>query len=307
MVRFILLLSLIPYSLMASTHLETVCLDSLQAHPTRANAQISNPPSFASNHLVRRVIEDGKIYYALESLQGERIFESSNQLIAIEETQNELWVLANHELLEISFTGEVKESHPIVFNPAPNEAKARAMTRADDLLLVARGSGGLTAFNILNKKIQWHSELAGVDGAVPVAVTFDGKNAQVIMTGTREGGFNGVATVSLHDGAVIGQMPYNQRRAGVIFPYAKARWSNDKLILNNGGWIHLITAKQIADGKPIKPVWRAVEVGDDMHLHYMMLSGEFFVRDNVLYGCGTYNERSGGDSVRAARLFEVNL
>src|SRR5690606_13794674 len=111
------LFCLIPFSLVAATHLDQVCVDALQIHPTRSNTQISNPPSFSSNYLTRRMIEDQKMFYAIESMEGERLFESSQRLVAIEETQNELWVLADHELIEISFNGEIKATHPIVFNP----------------------------------------------------------------------------------------------------------------------------------------------------------------------------------------------
>ncbi len=48
-------------------------------------------------------------------------------------------------------------------------------------------------------------------------------------------------------------------------------------------------------------------MGDDMHLHYMMLNGDFYLENNTLFGCGVYNERSGDEINRVARLFEVKL
>ena len=96
-------------------------------------------------------------------------------------------------------------------------------------------------------------------------------------------------------------------RAGVVDPDAKARWFNNSLVLNNGGWIHVITSEQLAKGKPVKPRWVAHLINRGMDQHYMMLRGEFFFEGNTLLGCGLYNERVDGTLERKSKLFKVTM
>lgn len=306
LLRFIALIGFLS-SVSYASHLETVCKAAKQPVPNNPNSWQSNPPSFDQNYVTRRMSDEEGTRYVLEDFSGNLLFESSEKISGVSKTSDRLWLLAQYSILELTFSGELLEEHPLVFNPIPNEPQARAFALVKDLLIVARGQGGLVAFNIATKKIAWHTELRELAGSIPVALAFDGINLQVLMTGNREGAFNGVATLAVDDAKLLNQTAYDLRRAGVIFPYAKAEWFNNSLIINNGGWIHQITAKQLNIGKPVRPRWIAVEAGDDTHLHYMMLEGEFFFRDNSLYGCGVYNERNGNDITRAARLFIVPM
>tara|TARA_R110000868_G_scaffold104087_5_gene286273 strand:+ start:2946 stop:3866 length:921 start_codon:yes stop_codon:yes gene_type:complete len=305
MKRFALALILVSTNVFAS-HIETVCKSSKMPFPGRTNTWISNAPSFSQDFLTRRLIDEQGTRYVVETFSGDQLFEANTRIRDLAKKQDSLWLLRDYELTQIDFSGTVIANYPIVFNPNPQTAKAISMKLVNDVIYIARGNAGLTAFNTQTGKIVWHSELSEVVGSKPVALTFDGTSLQVLMTGNREGGFNGVASVSL-DGKVIGQTAYNQRRAGVISPDALAHWHQDRLVVNNGGWIHVITSKQLADQKPIRPRWVAVEMGDDMHLHYMMLNGDFYLENNKLFGCGVYNERNGDEVNRVARLFEVDL
>lgn len=306
MMRFAFVFAALTSTVFAN-HLETVCKSSKQPVPGRSGHWYSNPPTFSGNLLSRRLVDDRGTNYVIERMNGEELYHAPARLSGVIEFEGSIWALEEYSILELDADGVERERHPIVFNPTSNEPRAYDFGLMQGLLVVARGSGGLTAFNPQTRKIQWHTELPEVQGSKPVAIAFDGEFAQVIMTGTREGGFNGIVKVELNDGKVLEQTAYDIRRAGVISPDAKAKWFNNSLVINNGGWIHIITAKQLAAGKPMKPRWLAVEVGDDMHLHYMMLEGEFFFEGNNLYGCGAYNERNGNDITRVARLFKVPM
>ncbi len=290
-----------------ASHLETVCKSSLQPYPGRAGYFVSNPPQFSQNFIARGYFDASSRLNVVENYEGLKIYEQDEKIKGLSEFAESLWLLQDYEILNVSTDGSVIERHPFVFNPNPQTSKAISMTQVGELLLIARGRDGVVAFNMQTKKIQWHKEFSEVEGGKPVAIAYDGNNAQVVFTSTRENGFNGVVTLDLESHEVLFKTPYNPRRAGVISPDAKAHWSNDSLILNNGGWIHLITRKQIEEQKPMKPRWIAVEVGDDLHLHYMMLSGDFFIEDNKLIGCGMMNERNDDQITRFARLFEVSL
>lgn len=306
LLRFIALVGFL-LNIAYAGHLETVCKAAKQPVPNNPNSWQSNPPSFDQDYVTRRISDEEGTRYVLEDFSGNLLYESNEKISGVRKTGDRLWLLAQYSILELSLSGELLEEHPLVFNPIPNEPQARAFEFVGNLLIVARGRGGLVAFNVETKKIAWHTELPELPGSIPVALAFDGVDLQVLMTGNREGAFNGVATLAVDDAKLLNQTAYDLRRAGVIFPYAKAKWFNNSLIINNGGWIHQITAKQLSIGKPIRPRWFAVEVGGDAHLHYMMLEGEFFFRDNNLYGCGAFNERNGNDVTRASRLFIVPM
>lgn len=307
MMRLVFFITVFFTSTVCASHMETVCKSSKQPVPGRSGYWYSNPPSFSSDLLSRRLIDNQGSNYVIERFNGEELYRTSERLSDVTEFEGSIWALGEYEILELDADGVLRERHPIVFNPRSNEPRAYDFSLMKGLLLVARGRGGLTAFNPSTRKIQWHTDLSEVQGSKPIAVAFDGEFAQVVMTGTREGGFNGIVKVSLENGEVLIQTAYDNRRAGVISPNAKAKWFDNSLVLNNGGWIHVITAKQLAAGRAIKPRWVAVEVGDDMHLHYMMLEGEFFFQGNDLYGCGAYNERNGDEITRVARLFKVPM
>ena len=305
--KWISVFALLMSSSLFANHLETVCKSSLQPYPGRAGYMVSNPPQFSKNFIARGFFDDSNRINIIEDFNGNLVYEASTVIRGITEFQNSLWVLFDFEVLNLSFKGEEIARYPFVFNPNPQTAKAISMAVANDLLLIARGSEGLTALNMVTGKIQWHNAFNTIDAGKPIAVAFDGAHAQVVFTSTRENGFNGVVTLDLESLENLYVTQYNQRRAGVIAPDAKAHWSQNNLVLNNGGWIHVITRKQIQEQKPMKPKWVAVEVGGNRDLHYMMLSGDFFIEQSILYGCGKQRERNGDQITHFARLFEVKL
>lgn len=274
--RIALASALISLSVQAS-HLDNVC-------------KMMSAPSFADGFLTR--------FNVLENLEGQLIFENHVRLKGVIRDGDKLWVLASNSLIQMNKDGSGIEGFEM--------DKNISMAKAQDLILVVRGGGAISAFNTKTKEIAWTSYLNEVDGGEAVSVTFDGTNALVVMTGTREGGFNGVATMNL-EGKVIKTAPYDNVRAGVIDPEAIAHWHNGNLILNNGGWIHVITPKQISSGKKFRPRWVALQLGSGMSTHYMMLKGDFYFEGNTLVGCGLYNEHQDGDIVRAGGLFKVSL
>ena len=259
-----------------AAHLDTVC-------------ESISSPSFTDGFLTRQNV--------LENFNGDRLFENHTRLRSVVRQGETLWVLATNAIIEMKKDGTVVQGYEL--------DKNISMTLANELLLVVRSGGAITAFNTKTREVAWTSYMNEVDGGEAVAVAFDGKNALVVMTGTREGGFNGVATMNLQ-GKVIAQSAYDYRY-GVIDPEANARFHNGNLILNNGGWIHVLTAKQLASNKKVKPRWVAHPVGTGQQAHYMMLKGEFFFEGNTLVGCGLYNVFENGDVNRMGGLFKVAL
>lgn len=271
-----------------ASHLDMVCKQAMNGIPV-----------FAEGVVARRTVTENGNRFVIESLEGKKIFEHTVTLRSVVSYQGNFWVLTTNELMEISGDGSILARFEM--------DKNLNMSLAGNVLLIVRGGGTLTAFDLTERKMTWTSYMNEIPDGNVISGSFDGTNLLAVMTSNREGGFNGIATVSLIDGSVIRKTPYDQGRAGVIDPDAKSRWHNDQLILNNGGWIHVITKAQLASTKAIKPKWIAHAIGSGMDQHYMMLRGEFFFEGNNLVGCGAYNERQDGEYIRKTGLFKISL
>lgn len=284
MLRTLIVGSILSLSAQAA-YLDTVCTSNIQ-----------NPPVvFGEGVVASRMNSD----YVLADLEGKTIFSSPTKIKAIVTHGEDYWLLSSSTILHIKNDGTMIDSFEM--------EKSISMTKAGDLLLIVRGGGTLTAFDMVQKKEFWTNYLNEIPDGDAVSVAFDGKNAQVVFTGNRENGFNGVATVEISAGNIIKKIPYDIYRAGVVDPDVKVRWFNNSLVLNNGGWIHVITAEQLAKGKAVKPRWVAHVVNRGMDQHYMMLRGEFIFEGNNLLGCGLYNEKVDGTLVRKSKLFTVTM
>lgn len=284
MLRAFFAASLISLSAQAG-HLESICSDNM----------INPPVVFGEGVVASRINRD----YVLSTLEGETIFASPTRIRSVVKEGEDIWLLSSSTILHMKNDGTMIDSFEM--------EKSISMTKAGNLLLIVRGGGTLTAFDLDTKKVLWTNYMNEIQGGDAVAVAFDGKNAQVVFSAARENGFTGIATVEMGAGNVIKQIPYDKSRAGVISPDAWARWYNNSLVLNNGGWIHVVTADQLAKGKPVKPRWVASAVGQGMDRNFMVLRGEFYFEGKNLVGCGVYNERQDGSLTRISKLFKVPM
>lgn len=266
MLRLLIASTLLSLSAQAA-HLDTVC-----------KSAIDNPPKFTTG-FVGRINHEGRS--VVETHAGKEIYDVRETVLGLASQEDKLWVLTYSQILELTKDGSVIKSHPIALN--------KSMTLAGDLLIILRQDGLLTALHTKTGEMMWNSYLDEVTGGLPVSVSFDGKNIQVIFATAYQGGFTGVATAELTKGKVLKKIPYESRKYGVIAPDAIAGWNQGNLIINNGGWIHVIESKQLS-GKTIKPRWVSHRIPNEVNPHYMMLRGDFFFEGSTLVGCGSYRE-----------------
>lgn len=287
-------------------HLDKVCLSARQSFPNDPSRSVANPPSFSHDLILRRSLEAGA--YVVESQSGEAILKSEQEWTALLKTNDLIWLTTASELEVYAITGEKLASYN--YNPERNESwAARDIVQAGDLLVLTRGLAGLWAFNTKTRQTQWQTLLPELDSGTPIATAFDGEFLRVAMATAYEGGFTGVAKVSLLDGKVLANSPYDVIRSGVISIEATAVWYRDRLIINNGGWIHQMTKDQLESGKKLRPRWVAFQIAQngDVMPHYMMLNGGFMIENDSVVGCGDYTTKLDGQFTRASKLFTVKL
>ena len=268
-----------------AAHLDTVC-----------KSAIDNPPKFAPG-FVSRFTPDGRA--VIETIGGDEIYEARENIRSIVFHNDKIWALTYSQILELGKDGSFIKSHGIDQN--------KSMIQAGEFLIVLQADGRLVAFEPKTEKVIWTAYLDEVTGGLPVSMAFDGTNIQVIFATAYERGFTGVATVNL-SGKITKKVSYESRKYGVIAPDAIANWHQGNLIINNGGWIHVIEAKQISQGKNLKPRWVSHRIPNEVNPHYMMLRGEFFFEGSTLVGCGSYRElASEHDWTLMTKLFRVQL
>lgn len=272
-------LALFSMSVMAA-HLDTVC-----------EGALTNPPLFSENFVSSQ--------NTITDFEGNKIFTPDGHVLSIANDKNTLWVLTTTSLKKMSLKGEELASLELY--------DSRNIALAGDSVLLVKKGGYLVKLSAVDLEELWTTRLNDVKDSEVIAAAFDGANVEAIMTSTNEGGFNGIATVDFSSGRFIRKSGYDYVKAGVIDPTAIGRWYQGNLILNNGGWIHLISAGQLAQGKTFRPVWKAQTVGQGQDLRYMMLKGEFYFSGSNLIGCGYYNERRNGEWVDLTKLFTVKI
>lgn len=178
-----------------------------------------------------------------------------------------------------------------------------------EMLVISRGAAGLLGFSLKERTFKWHNHMNGTDEGYPSGLASDGNVVYAAVATSRENGFTGIITIDPKSGTILKRSPFNVRTAGVVDTDAVAKIYQGNLILNNGGWIHLITPKQLQSEKAIRPRWVAHVVPQDgeVNRHYMTLHGDFFFEEGMLVGCGSYTTIIDSRFARRSRLFKVKL
>jgi hypothetical protein len=219
-----------------------------------------------------------------------------------------IWALTGTELVELNGAGDVLNSYKIEETGNPSW-KSLSMVKANRMLIISRGAAGLLGFDLDKRVIAWNNWMPGDNEGYPSGLAFDGVNVFGAVATSQERGFTGIITVNPENGIISKRTPYDVARWGVIDTDAKALMSGDSLILNNGGWIHVITKKQIESDKAIRPRWASYVIpqNGEVNAHYMIIKGEFVIHGDQVMGCGVYTDRQDGNFVRKSKLFHIKL
>lgn len=288
-------------------HLDLVCEKAMMVDPTRPQYLISNPPSFSGGILSRRVGDDTGWDYVVEDFNGKLIGTFHAPIYQIIKTENSVWALGPFDLMEMDMDGRVVHTYNFGSNNLSWRGRAMAINR--DMLVISRGAAGLMGFDLKDRAFKWQNTMSGNDEGYPSGLASDGNVIYGAVATSRENGFTGIITIDPLTGNILNRTPYDVRRWGVIDTDAVARIYKGNLILNNGGWIHLIRPEQLQSEKAIRPRWVAhvVPQNGDVNLHYMSLNGDFFFEDDHLVGCGNYTTQIDSRFTRRSKLFKVKL
>ncbi len=274
-------------------HLDTVCESAVNAQPI-----------FDSNYVARR--SNGM--FVLETLSGTQVTNTAASIRSIVREGASIWVLTANQIVELDTTGEVLESYDLEQSGNPSWY-GLSMIQFNRKLVISRGAAGVTAFDMDTREFVWTNWFAGTDDGFPSGLATDGRVIYAASATSHQNGFTGIVSLNPESGAIIRHTPYDVRRSGVLDTNVKARMHGEDLVLNNGGWIHLITKKQIESEKAIRPRWVAhmMPAEGPVGVHYMMIAGDFLMHDGQVMACGTYTAFEEGQYLRKSKLFHVKL
>lgn len=293
LIKSLALAALITTTTAFADHLDTVC-----------ESAITSAPTWEENLIAYRANGENLV----TTHQGMIIGSAPSAIKGMFQDNLSIWILTKSQLLEMNAGGEILNEYLIEWtgNPA---WQALSMVKANNMIVIGRGAGGLLGFDLTTREIAWTNWMKGDDDGYPSGVAFDGQNVYAATATSMENGFTGIITVNPADGTITKRSKYDVPRWGVLDTDAKAIMNGDSLILNNGGWIHVITKKQIESDKAIRPRWVAQMIPQDgpVNAHYMTLLGNFVIHDGYVMGCGAYTTQDNGVFVRKSKLFHVKL
>lgn len=291
-----LAVSLFASSAFAQSRFDKICSTIVQVSGDHIK---TSAPSFTDGYA--SYVLNGS--YVISDAAGDIILTSEEKIVSLEKMNETLWVLTPSKLLEVTLHGEVKAEY------ATNIRHANyGMSVSGSVLLIAKGPGGLSAFDTVSKTFTWDNRLGGVEFGWPVAVTNEGPVGYAAVQSAAEGGFTGLLSFDTMTGKILKKAPYHYKY-GVIGIDVVAQMYKGNVVLNNQGWIHLITKAQVNAGKMIRPKWIAHQLPRDgeVNPHYMMLEGDFQIEGNELKGCGKYNVMENGDITIKGKHFTVKM
>ncbi len=276
-----------------ATHLDTVCESAVNDSPVWEDALIAHR-------------SNGQ--FVIETHGGMIIAESATRIKGVIQDGLSIWALTSTELVELNSVGDVLNNYTLEETGNPAWA-ALSMVQAGRKIIISRGAGGLMGFDLEKREIIWTNWMAGNNEGHPSGLAADGDKVYAAVATSQEFGFTGVITVNPATGEITKRSAYDVRRSGVLDTDVKARMHGDSLVLNNGGWVHVISRAQIESQKAIRPRWAAhvIPQNGSVNAHYMMIKGDFVIHGGQVMGCGMYTAQENGNYVRKSKLFHVKL
>lgn len=227
-----------------------------------------------------------------------------------------IWLLTQNSLVEFSLK-EKKiigryPTFPKPFEPS-QITRARGFAYHSGRIYIAHGELGVSVFD-LTKKAPTYVLQAGLQPASMIgAVALKGHTLFVLQGAYHPSGFNGLSIYDLKTGNT--KLIKYPLASGVVDPYKSTmKVSEDRLIINNGGWIHTyeLSALATASGE-LAPRWIPIAetlptAGGNVQ-KYLMINGDLLVNAQNLLACSSVHFVPVGEHkpIREARMIHYSF
>ncbi|MCR9203699.1 MAG: hypothetical protein NXH75_03915, partial [Halobacteriovoraceae bacterium] len=176
---------------------------------------------------------------------------------------------------------------------APNTSrheKPQGMDLRGEEILIAQGTMGLISFDLKSRNFSFRhrANTLNEDGraSMAVSVTWEGHYAYLALATASQGAFTGVVVIDLLTNSIVNKAAYKQHRYGVLDIEAKIYFKKGKIYINNGGWIHSFTKKDIISKEYPRPRWQGIQRDHQGRKLYARIRGDFIFDQGQIFGCG---------------------
>lgn len=238
------------------------------------------------------------------SESGKLLFETKEKYFALAVSRDSFWQLTREELIEKDLRGDILSRHTLPALSVLSWGKS-LLTLQNQVIVLHED--GVSAFDVETQEFTWTHSFNDLTYTTTADIVSDGNELHVVMSATVAGGFLGVVTLN-SEGKRVKALGYNVRRNGIIVSYAHAHWAQDRLIINNAGWLHSIDKNQLKGKKELvaKIVPATVQVAPNARRN-ISLKGDFFFDGKEIVGCGSYHTNLPGDTRIVQDLFRIKL
>lgn len=206
-----------------------------------------------------------------------------------------IWLLSGMELIEFNQRG--RELSRYQFSASSNRHEApRGLAISGEDLLIAHGSLGLVSFNRVGRTFSFLSEANTVqeDGrrSKTTSIVVKDQRAFVSLTGNMQYAFNGIVVIDLNTNTIENAAEYRQARHGVVDPHARIYFYGGEFYLNNGGWIHQFSERDLLTKEFPRPHWLPIRYAYQDRNRFLRIEGDFVLEGNVIYGCAVVDRNA---------------
>ena len=223
--------------------------------------------------------------------------------------ENSLWTLGNNLTERDLITGQIKNK----YTTAPKalmklaHATAKSFHVLEDKIYIAHGNLGLVVFDLSAREFIHTDKINTKNGrglpSEAVSVSGESHSQLFIAMSSWHKGFDGITVYDATSKRVLHKMAYDKRRSGNVGPNAKIYHRGERVYLNNGGWIHAFSTKNILRYRKLRASWLPIaEEVETIDHHgktkkltkYRMIEGDLIFANGNIMGCTKYKKKEEG-------------
>ncbi len=223
--------------------------------------------------------------------------------------ENSLWTLGNNLTERDLITGQIKN----IYTTAPKaliklaNSRAKSFHLLEDKVYIAHGNLGLIVFDLSARKFihtdKINTKNGGGFSSEAVSVSGESHSQLFIAMSSWHKGFDGITVYDATSKKIIHKMAYDKRRSGNVGPNTKIYQKGESVFLNNGGWIHAFSTKNILRYRKLRASWLPIAEeeetigrhgGSEKLKKYRMIEGDLIFANNQIMGCTTYKKKAEG-------------
>lgn len=241
--------------------------------------------------------------FVVEDNKMKSLFTVAQDVRDILRYEDNLWVMKDYSIEKWSLNGEILNRYQTLEPTWPQSARnyrAKDFAAADGVLYIANGLHGLVLMSMSDGSILSKHNLRSFQPkegrySMVVAVTVDNDDVFLGVTRGTPGAFNGIAQYSIKSNKILNAAMYDERRVGVVGINPMITSNKDSVLLNNGGWAHIIKKSDLTK-KKIRPKWLAHKMNNENSWAYATMIGDITMTETDFYGCASVMLRDENDN-----------